>query len=159
MGEARQCAWLRYDPLLEYWQAHILHKHPYYWKLRRLADQFGLRGPILWTELVKCESRILGKEKVSLSVVTIREDVNKHLFKEVALMPKDWPLIGVSHTAYEILSYRFPQRLVIGVPHATASYGHFGRLFAGRILKAGYKRKVRVAIKSRQPVSISLFNS
>ena len=65
--------------------------HLYYRRLRYIADQLNLRGPILWTEIVKCES----KERGKLSVKTIRDDINRYLLREIRIAPKNWPLIGV----------------------------------------------------------------
>ncbi len=66
---------LTYKVILEYWQSKISPK-PYFKRLRTFIDELGLTGTILWTYLVKCES----KKKGTLSVQTIRDDINHYLF-------------------------------------------------------------------------------
>ena len=122
-----------YDAVRDYWWNVRGYDHPYYKQLRQFLDEAGLRGPILWTELVHCESAAHVKE---LSVQTIRASIDRYLVREIASVPDQWPLIGVSAEAYKILAYRFPRRLVIGVPHPTGSrQGQFQRelMRAGRL--------------------------
>lgn len=113
-----------YEATLEYWKNNLTD-HKYYKQGRSLINDFGRSGPILWTELVKCESRN-GVNK--LLVQTIRDSIHRFLFKELKVIPKDWPLIASGQRVFEILSYSFPERTVIGIPHITGSYGHFHKL-------------------------------
>jgi hypothetical protein len=99
--------------------------HPYYRRLRPLVEALGLRGPILWTELAKCESAPGG----TVPLQTFRTCTREFLQKELENVPLDWPLFGIGREAYTALAYRFPDRTVIGVPHPTGSYGHFSKLF------------------------------
>lgn len=39
------------------------------------------------------------------------------------------PIIAVGNKVFEALPYRFPNRLIIEVPHPTGSYGNFRKLF------------------------------
>ena len=145
-----------YKDIAAYWEENILSKE-YYRNLRSLVDQVGLVGPILWTELVKCESASVDGKKRELQVETIRADINEHLFQEIELTPGNWPLIGISKPAYAILSYRFPKRTVIGIPHATASFGYFDRLFNDGILKLEFKQMLMQALQSQKPAAVALF--
>ena len=131
------------------WYIYIL-QHPYYKRLRKIADELEFRGPILWTELVKCQS----KENGQLSVQTIRDDINKYLFKELEVIPADWPLFGIGGKAFEILSYRFPDRLVLGVPHPTGSYGLFPKLFENQKLKQDIYNRIQEIIKVKRAESL-----
>ena len=140
-----------YEKFLSYWKANIL-QHPYYKRLRKIADELEFRGPILWTELVKCQS----KENGQLSVQTIRDDINKYLFKELEVIPADWPLFGIGGKAFEILSYRFPDRLVLGVPHPTGSYGLFPKLFENQKLKQDIYNRIQEIIKVKKTIAIML---
>lgn len=140
-----------YEGALEYWNKNLA-SHQYYKQLRQLVDHLGLSGPILWTELVKCQSK---KNKL-LSVATTRDDIHRYLFKELQLIPKNWPLIAVGKKAYEILSYSFPDRLVIGIPHVTGSFGHFKRLFKKGKLKQETRKKILAIIKKADPITIYL---
>jgi len=138
------------------------HKaHPYYRNLRNLVNQLKLDGPILWTEIVKCESKMRGK----LSVRTIRDDINRYLLKEIDATPTNWPLIGVGDEAYKILSYYFNKRLVIGVPHVTGVRNNrysFNQLVSGKKddkkLKLKIKRKISKILKDNLPVTVRLID-
>jgi len=44
-----------YDDVVGYWTHNVGYKHRYYVQLRNLANHLGLPGPLLWTELAKCE--------------------------------------------------------------------------------------------------------
>ena len=143
-----------YRDQIEFWLKKTNTHSYYYQPLRRLVDQLKIEGPILWTELVKCESVING----ILSVPTIRDDINRFLFKEVEAIPKSWPLIGVGTKAFEILAYRFPDRLIIGVPHPSA-FGNFWRLFdENKRLRSHIRRKSIKAISSNKPLALMLKN-
>ena len=133
--------------------------HAYYRRLRDLANQLNLHGPILWTEIVKCES----KERGKLSIKTIRDDINRYLFREVRMAPKNWPLIGVGDEAYRILSYYFHDRLVIGVPHVTGDRSNsFSRLFQGRkdhrSLKKEIKKKISGTMRENPTDTVRLID-
>jgi hypothetical protein len=45
-----------YEAVLEYWNLKITQL-PYYARFRSLLDQVGLTGPLLWTELAKCQNQ------------------------------------------------------------------------------------------------------
>jgi hypothetical protein len=142
-----------YEGFLKYFWDKIATK-AYYVKLKELAHVLGLRGPIVWTELVKCQSKQRGK----LSIATVRRDVNKYLFEELKLVPPEWPLIGVGYDAYKILSYSFPNRIVIGVPHVKAHGGYFyGLLRRDNPKTSAAKHKLQTALKKKNHVLVSLF--
>lgn len=133
-----------YETVVIPWQNKRIKEHPYYKKLRAFVSDLGIKGPILWTELVKCES----KEGTSLSVRTIRDDIHRYLLKEIQHIPKSWPLVGAGRRAYEILSFSFPERAVVGVPHPTGSYGHFSHLMTNGHLKPDVRKKVSPIIRN-----------
>ncbi|MFH1226443.1 MAG: hypothetical protein V1701_00895 [Planctomycetota bacterium] len=113
------------------------YKGKYYGPLARMVRKLGLKGPILWTELVKCQNASDKKPTVQ----TFRVCIKKYLLKEIELTPKSWPIIAVSKKAFDILPYLFPSRIVIGVPHP-ASYGYFKKVLdknirPRRLLKNG----------------------
>lgn len=114
-----------YDEVVEYWRVHICGLK-YYSSLRSFVDQLGFRGPILWTELVKCEN----KRGVRIPPLqTFRICTKTYLSRELELIPDKWPLIAVGGEVYKALAYRFPTRIIVGIPHPTGSYGHFSKLF------------------------------
>ncbi len=139
----------KYESIVEYWNEEIGNR-PYYTRCRAFVDSIGLSGPILWTELVKCESQ----RDVKLSVQTIRDSINRYLFKELEIIPKDWPLIGVGNQAFEILSYRFPDRMVVGIPHAAGSYGQFNKLFSSNRINPKAKKYIKKEfLEKRKPIA------
>jgi hypothetical protein len=105
----------------------VIQKHPYHAGIRKFADAAGLAGPILWTELVKCENppRVKGIPPLG----TLRTCVNRFLLEELRLVPTSWPIIAIGRKPFELVAIMFPARVVLGIPHPTGSYGHFPRLF------------------------------
>ncbi len=108
-----------YDATVRYWQQQITLR-PYYERLRKLTGSFGLNGPILWTELAKCENAH-GTKFPPLQ--TLRACTGRFLTKELEAIPRKWPLIAIGKEAYRALAYLYPSRSVIGVPHPTGAYG------------------------------------
>jgi hypothetical protein len=114
-----------YDKVVEYWNASIRNRKYYSW-LRLLVDQLDFTGPILWTELIKCEN-MQGVRIPPLQ--TFRTCTRTYLSTELKLISNEWPLIAVGGEVYKALAYRFPSHIVIGIPHPTGSYGQFSSLF------------------------------
>ncbi len=139
-----------YRAYIEYWQKHLGWRYRYFVWTRRFLDAAGIGRPILWTELVHCESADSGKE---LSVETIRSCIDRHLVREIACLPEKWVLIGLGAEAYKILAYRFPKRLVISIPHPTGSYGQIHKLMPKGRLRPGAKHQLERILKRRKPVA------
>ncbi|MBI5097880.1 MAG: hypothetical protein HZB30_01405 [Nitrospirae bacterium] len=116
-----------YEQVIAYWQDHIGYRRKYYKRLRALVTDLGLKGPILWTELAKCESK--DTMTVQELLPAFRTCTQSYLQKELQAVPSHWPLIAVGNESYKALAYIFTRRAVIGVPHPTGSYGHFESLF------------------------------
>ncbi len=114
-----------YPAAVRYWELNRKDYINFYGPLRDLADKTGLTGPILWTELVKCQSN---KNVKALSLNTIRYSISNYLSKEISLIPENTPLIAVGNHAFELLAYVYPNRKIIGVPHP--SKGNFGYHYA-----------------------------
>jgi hypothetical protein len=85
----RECG-CSYEAVVKFWP-RVREYSRYYKLLTGFVDAAGFIGPILWTELVKCES----KQDTVLSIETIRKDIYRYLFRELEKIPSDWPLIGV----------------------------------------------------------------
>lgn len=117
-----------YESWLKLWHNKI-RGYRYYKHLRFLADRLGLNGPILWTELAKCETKTGLRQ---LPIQTLRVCANTYLKEEVALTSADWPIIAVGREAYKALSYLFPTRTVVGIPHVTGSRGQFWSMFTNK---------------------------
>lgn len=114
-----------YNAVKDFFQKERAEKHLYYIRIRGFIDLIGLSGPILWSELVKCEKR---QRRIELPLDTLRTCTGKFLKKELEVMPDDWPIIGVGREAYKACSYLFPDRTVIGIPHPTGSHGQFSSI-------------------------------
>jgi hypothetical protein len=114
-----------YQNVLDYWEEYI-RKRKYYHSLRSFVDQLGFDGPILWTELVKCEN---APGIIKPTLQTFRICTNTYLREELKYVPAHWPIIAVGGEAYKALAYLFPHHIVIGIPHPSGSYGHFSKLF------------------------------
>jgi len=108
----------------------IIDSHKYYNQTRKFLEAIDLKGPILWTELVKCEN----KDKRLPPIQTFRVCTKNYLTEEIKHIPINWPLIAVGKIAYNALSFLYPKKAVIGIPHPTGSYGYFDKLIDGKII-------------------------
>jgi hypothetical protein len=138
-----------YEHAVKDWREHLGYRHPYYCRSRAFVDQTGLSGPILWTELVHCQSA----KDVPLSVQTIRDCINKYLVPQIKLLSREAVLVGLGGEEYKILAYRFHKRLVLGVPHPTGSYGQWHKLMPKGKLLAIAKGQLAEILASREPVA------
>lgn len=109
-------------------------EHKYYTLLRKFAKNAGLEGIILWTELVKCEC-VPQNKAIDIPLQTYRNCVGKYLKKELKAIDTNWIIIAVGRETHKALSYLYPKRTIIGIPHPTASRGHFSGLFIGERFK------------------------
>jgi hypothetical protein len=74
--------------------------------------------------------------------------------REIACVPTDWPLIEIGAKEFEILAYRFPRRLVIGVPHPTgARGGQFYKLMPAGKIDTHAKTQLDSLLNSGNPVA------
>lgn len=139
-----------YEQVVAYWQ-ELGYSHRYYMKLRELVTELGFKGPILWTELVKCENEPdeSGKGSSQPPLQTFRTCTQTYLQKELQAVPNDWPLIAVGNESYKALAYLFASSAVIGIPHPTGSYGHF-RDLCDSLPKV--KTQIKDIVKDRKAV-------
>ncbi len=133
----------KYKDIVQYWQDAI-SPQLYYMRLRKLIKAFGLNGPILWTELAKCENAAGIK---SPPLKALRTCTGRFLTEEFKAIPLEWPIFGIGWEAYKALTYLYPARTIIGVPHPRGAYGnHFLRLLQ---LNSESKKLVSRALSSR----------
>lgn len=135
-----------YRAVTEYWFQITDKGIPFYTKLRRFLNALGVRGPRLWTELVKCESDPSTSGEIPIQ--TQRTCASEFLVRELALVPNDWVIIAVSAASFRAVSYLIPDRAIIGVPHP-GSFGHFDRLLDGTELRPSTLREIELAIERR----------
>lgn len=130
-----------YQAIVDYWNLRVKDV-PYYSKLRAFVDAFGIKGPVLWTEVVHCE---MVNDKIPLSDATILDSAKRYLARELTPIPADWPIIAVgvgkpfqvltAGKPYQILAEKFANRRIIGIPHPTGSFGQFARLFSNGVVE------------------------
>jgi hypothetical protein len=151
-----------YDSLLKFWeQSRLNHKElkniPYYKSLRAFVDGLGLTGPILWTDIAKCQNKSK-EEKLSVKKhpQTFRKCSTSFLSEEVRLCPSDWPIIAAGSDAYHALLYLCPNRALIGIPHPTGQFARnkFSQMFERElVLKKDIRERIENYFK-REPKGI-----
>ena len=133
---------LSYPYLRAYWESDLRQKR--YFKLARAVIRaLGFPGPILWTNVAKCEATRGSRIGFATHPETFRCCAGKHLVPEVEACPKSWPVIANGKDAFVAVSYLFPDRLVIGIPHSTGAPSPFSKLFSRPgVLRPQIRRKV-----------------
>ena len=106
-----------FEDLEAYWNLRG-REHPYHDRIKRLVDAWGITGPILWSNLAKCQTK-QGVDELPLQ--TFRTCVTSYLVSEANVVPKDWLILAAGQEAYKAVSYLFRDRRIIGVPHPTGS--------------------------------------
>ena len=124
-----------YLTFCRFWSEQRLRDYPYFAKLRSLADALELGGPILWTNLAKCQNKSIS-EKLSIKIhpQTFRRCSARYLAEELKHCPNDWPILAAGRDAYNALLYLCPTRTLIGVPHPTGPHARtmFARMLIGK---------------------------
>jgi len=110
---------ISYYNYVKAFEKNILYKHPYFKRTHEVLEILKFTGPILWTEIVKCQSEENGK----LSYDTIRNCVHKFLKKEVELV--DYPIFALGDKAYNTCLLLFPERKIIDSQHPPGANSNF----------------------------------
>jgi hypothetical protein len=142
-----------YNSVVAWYNDHG-RRHPYVKHLQRLLELLELGGPVLWTELAKCENS--PDQTGLLPLQTFRTCTATFLDRELEVLPPDWPLLAVGVEVYKALAYRFPSRTVLGLPHPTGSRGHFANLFDGAALRADVAKSARSVLLSPAGMAVWL---
>ena len=120
----------------------------YFKRVRLVIGELNLPGPILWSNLAKCENT---KGRKGLPpVLTIRRCVGRFLHRELEIAPPDWPILTLGRDAYSALIYLAPQRAVIGIPHPTGSRQDFPKMFTGKHLRKAIANRAAQALSSSE---------
>jgi hypothetical protein len=145
-----------YSTVKDYWLENN-RKIPYYSKSRCIIDAIGLNGPIIWSDLAKCENKLSVTNKPP-RLQTLRHCTQRFLLQEIKLTPSDWPVLGFGWEAYRALVYLVFERAVIGIPHPTGSHGHFPALFEPNNgpMKKRFRRIAIDAIQAKKPEAVWL---
>ena len=124
----------------------------YFARTRNLIDELGLKGPILWSNLAKCENESDREPPLQ----TLRHCTRRFLARELHECPRDWIVLGIGWEAYRALAYREPERTVIGIPHPTGGYRDFRKLLNAGSLRKEAKQRALAALNSQEPSAIWL---
>lgn len=127
---------------------------PYLARARSIIDQLGLGGPILWSNLAKCENESGRKRLPPLQ--TLRHCTRQFLTRELAATPTAWAVLGIGWEAYRALAYLVPQRSVIGIPHPTGGFRDFRKMFANGHLREELKDRATRHLNSSEPSAVWL---
>ena len=140
-----------YDQVLAFWMSRRRSSHRYHTRTRHFIDAAGLAGPILWTEVVKCQNPVGVRALPPLE--TRRTCVHLHLVNEMAEVPPAWPIVAIGKQPFELAAMMFPSRAVIGIPHPTGAFGdQFHSLFeASDDLRPEVRRLVDGILSSNIP--------
>ena len=111
-----------YASTVQWWENNTI---AYYTRMRRLLCGLGYSGPVLWTEIAKCEKA----SKSPVPEQTFRTCMELYLVNELKEVPSNWTIFAVGKTTYNALSFAFRTRAIVGVPHPTGSRGYFSNLF------------------------------
>ncbi|MDH6165546.1 hypothetical protein M2282_000674 [Variovorax boronicumulans] len=107
------------------WQSGVKNV-PYFTMLKRLLDILNVRGPVLWTDVAKCEGRSPPEETRMICS-------QKFMSREFAAAPQEWPVIAAGRDAYAASGYMAALRTVIGFYHPTGRNGQQFRLQLSRL--------------------------
>lgn len=118
-----------YENYKSAFETYVLYKNSYHNRIRQIIDALNFNGPILWTEIVKCQSENNGE----LPATTIRTCVHRFLKKEVELL--DYPILALGDKAYNTCLLIFPERKVIGCSHPSGANVSFPGFFKNLISK------------------------
>ena len=131
-----------YQTVQDFWHEQI-YGIKYYANLRMFASNIHCTGPILWTDIAKCE-KASQSDRISFSThpQTFRLCSSIFLKREIKLCPAGWPIVAVGRDAFTALSFLFPEKQVIGIPHPTGAYAAFYRMFENKVLKDSVKQRL-----------------
>lgn len=141
-----------YESVKRFWHSEA-PKIQYYVKARKVIDQLGFDGPILWSDLAKCEN---APETKTPPLQTLRCCTSRFLFRELEAAPPDWPILALGWEAYRALAYLFPRRAIIGIPHATGAWGAFAQMFENGQIRANLRDRAVSAVDEIEPRAVWL---
>ena len=143
---------ITYDRVKEY--RVRISDGPYFARTRSVIDELGLTGPIIWSNLAKCENE---SDRDGLPPLqTLRHCTRRFLARELHECPSDWVVLGIGWEAYRALAYREPERTVIGIPHPTGGYRHFRKMLNAGSLRRELKKRALAALNSHEPSAVWL---
>jgi len=104
---------ITYHGINDFWNKNKC-KNDYYKDVRNFLNCAGYTGVTLWTGIIKCEN---GIDKHWTSLQTARQCALGFLSRELEIVPEYWPIIAIGRETHKALSYLYPFKSVLGVPH------------------------------------------
>ena len=127
---------------------------PYFKRSLSIIDELELSGPILWSNLAKCENEA-GRNGLP-PLQTLRHCTRRFLRQELAATPTDWAVLGIGWEAYRALAYLVPERAVIGIPHPTGGYRDFRKMLENGRLREELKDRATRHLNPPEPGAVWL---
>jgi hypothetical protein len=127
---------------------------PYFRRTRSVIEELGFDGPILWSNLAKCENEAGRKTPPPLQ--TLRHCTRRFLQRELEAAPIDWVVFGIGWEAYRALAYLTPQHTVIGFPHPTGGYRDYRKMWTDGQLVQEIRNRAVAALHESEPEAVWL---
>lgn len=108
-----------YKQQLAAWHALIRDQVAYFVLLRQLLAHLKLDGPILWTDVAKCEG-------TNPPLGTLMTCSQRYLARELSVIPADWPVIAAGAQAFHAIGFMAGLRPVVGLRHPTGRFSAKG---------------------------------
>lgn len=131
----KQDSSLLYEGISDYWRNnwfHGVHVIPFYNNINWLLNYLNKVMPsldlkqVLWTERIKCEFA----KGISECFDSANECHRKYLKKELGISDfKGWPIICIGKDEFKFISFAYPDRIVIGLPHVTGAHGDAPKIY------------------------------
>ena len=116
------------EALRNYYALHS-HEWPFFTRTRDFLAALGHTGPVVWTNIAKCEATKASKRIGFVThPQTFRTCANRFLSREINGCPSSWLILAIGRDAFAALAYLFPSRRILGIPHPTGAYPHFRRM-------------------------------
>ena len=99
----------------------------YFRRAVNVADNLGITGSIIWTDLVKCTS---SQGTKTIPEQTFRNCSDLFLKRELDLIPLNWPIFALGRVTYSRLKKSQLDRAIIGIYHPYSAYnsGYFKKM-------------------------------
>jgi hypothetical protein len=126
--------------------------------MRNVLAQVGLHGPVIWSNLAKCENEQARKEVLPLE--TWRHCAHSFLRRELRAVPLDWLVLALGKDSWVATAYLAAPRTVIGMPHPTGAHSRhdFASLFVDEkpdgLLRDEIKARVLAALGAAKPAVV-----
>ncbi len=142
-----------YAGIVNYWQEHLAENNFYFQEMRDFVNALGRLGPILWTEIIKCETAS-DINTPDIPLQTYRTCIENYLRNEINHVPDNWLIITAGALAYNAAALSFPDRKILGAPHPRAWGNYFRGMFeqGGVHFNAALNEQLEDFLNAQQPL-------